>query len=80
MKADFDSKFEGEMSYANQIKYLLHDCKNFIGAGNHAKMMNALKNNNVDEATKAVCNYFERPSVPHLEDRLRFAREYFSRL
>jgi len=80
MKADFDSKFGGDMSYENQIKYLLDDCRNFIGAGNHAKMMNALKNNDVDEATRAVCNYFERPGKPHMDVRLSFAREYFSEL
>jgi hypothetical protein len=53
---------------------LYGDKKNVPGEGNVAKIVDALKGDDIKNATKVFCELWEKPSDPHLERRLEQAQ------
>jgi len=54
--------------------------RDLIGAGNAKKIAKALSGQSLDTATEIFCNMWEKPGVPHLDQRKESARKFYGLL
>ena len=66
-------------SASSQVRFMFETLggsqKNVIGAGNAKKIVAALHAGDLDHATTAFCELWEKPGVPHLDRRIKAARD-----
>lgn len=81
MRGDYNAYLKAHSasdSAASQVNYVKDQLQHgkYIGAGHAKKIRDAFASGDVVKATTEFCNRFERPSVPHLANRIAAAKKY----